>query len=190
MPSVECILRRRRLLYAPKLLKHAPPSLQAMLQTIHTPRGPVMPPWSKQLVDDMRILKQYFTIKLIEMPDPLMQPQAWAVLMTEFPQEWRMLVVEYIDFHSPFTERSREEVVPHLSRHRCSVCANAPVFKHAKALASHMRSKHGVRSDMNKYIGDTGVCPVCGTDFHNRVRLLAHVSDMRVRSKTRRVTCG
>eukprot|EP00973_Karenia_brevis_P013717 1861422-Karenia_brevis.AAC.1 len=89
------------------------------------------------------------------MPDPLMQPQAWAVLMTEFPQEWKMLIVGYIDFHSPFAERSHENVVDHCSMHKFTVCIDSPCFKNAKALASHMRSKHGVRSDMHKCIGDT-----------------------------------
>ena len=36
---------------------------------------------------------------------------------------------------------------------------------------------------------DSGICPVCTSHFHNRVRLLAHLSETRKRSKSNRATC-
>jgi len=71
----------------------------------------------------------------------------------------------------------------------CSLCAARPAFKNAKALASHMRSKHKVTSPLNKYIDTSGICPVCRTNFFSRTRVLAHVSETRVRNKTGRKTC-
>eukprot|EP00973_Karenia_brevis_P027721 3820619-Karenia_brevis.AAC.1 len=71
----------------------------------------------------------------------------------------------------------------------CELCEAKPAFKSAKALASHQRAKHKFRNPLGAYLDDSGICPVCGTNFHNRVRVLAHVSDTRVRSKVQRLTC-
>eukprot|EP00973_Karenia_brevis_P000276 38773-Karenia_brevis.AAC.1 len=57
---------------------------------------------------------------------------------------------------------------------------------------SHCRTKHGHRSDVNQYVGKISVCPVCKKDFHSRLRLLAHLSESRHRSKKihgRRLLC-
>ena len=42
---------------------------------------------------------------------------------------------------------------------------------------------------MCDFLDDSGICPVCNSNFHNRVRLLSHVSETRKRSKTNRATC-
>ena len=46
-----------------------------------------------------------------------------------------------------------------------------------------MRVKHNRVSPVKRYIGDTGVCPRCHTDFVSRVRLVRHLCD------SRRATC-
>ena len=185
---MECVLRRQRLLYAPKLMQHAPPSLLAMLQTIHSPRGDIPAPWSKQLVDDLRILQSYYGSKLSEMPDPQVNANAWALLMIGFASEWSMLVKGYFEFQSPMTERV-ETVSSNSLDFVCNLCDERPAFKNAKALASHQRTKHKLRNPLTDYLDDSGICPVCSSHFHNRVRLLAHVSETRKRSKTSHATC-
>ena len=54
-----------------------------------------------------------------------------------------------------------------------------PAFASNKALMSHCRAKHGARNAIIEHIGDTGICPSCGTNFITRLRLIAHLSDSR-----------
>eukprot|EP00973_Karenia_brevis_P023464 3230690-Karenia_brevis.AAC.1 len=68
--------------------------------------------------------------------------------------------------------------MPSVRTHTCMHCADEPAFATAKALASHMRAKHGKRNEIRKYV-DSAVCPVCKTDFKERLRCIAHLSDSR-----------
>ena len=45
-------------------------------------------------------------------------------------------------------------------------------------MASHRRTKHGVRNDIRLYV-QNAVCPCCLTDFQQRLRCIAHLSDPR-----------
>ena len=38
-------------------------------------------------------------------------------------------------------------------------------------------------------IPDIAVCPICNTNYHTRARLVAHLSETRVRSQVRRTNC-
>ena len=58
----------------------------------------------------------------------------------------------------------------------CEQCTGA--FASSKALASHMRAKHGQRIKVKDFLPNSE-CPSCGTDFQQRVRCIAHVSDSR-----------
>ena len=60
--------------------------------------------------------------------------------------------------------------------HQCPECNVG--FLTNKAMASHRRTKHGIRNDIRLYISSS-VCPCCKTDFRQRLRCLAHVSDTR-----------
>ena len=117
-----------------------------------------------------------------------MQPHAWTLLITEFPDEWKELVNGYTDYEDSCTDRV---VQSYHGQHEftCSLCASSPAFKSAKALASHIRCKHKVTNPLNKYIDNSGICPVCKTNFHSRTRVLAHVSETRIRNKSGRQTC-
>ena len=53
------------------------------------------------------------------------------------------------------------------------------VFDSQRALDSHARCKHGVRTDIRTYIGNTTVCPACNVKFSCRVGLVTHLSDKR-----------
>ena len=57
-------------------------------------------------------------------------------------------------------------------------CDCSSMFASARALASHRRSKHGVRSEYRRYV-PSSVCPACGTFFSTRVRCLVHIGDHR-----------
>ena len=61
--------------------------------------------------------------------------------------------------------------------HNCRECNVA--FGTARALASHNRTKHGVRAEQRFYCFSNGVCQQCGTNFNTRLRLMAHLCDSR-----------
>eukprot|EP00973_Karenia_brevis_P087497 12132330-Karenia_brevis.AAC.1 len=87
MPSVECRIQQRRLLYVARLLKTGPASLCALLHS--RPRGQNEPlPWVALLINDFRALMKFHSFKLEHMPDPLANPRAWEQLICKFPREW------------------------------------------------------------------------------------------------------
>ena len=57
-------------------------------------------------------------------------------------------------------------------------------------MIQHAIIKHSKRSLPSLCIGDTTKCMHCCTTFASRVSLLAHLGDMRVRSKVRGTCCG
>ena len=52
-------------------------------------------------------------------------------------------------------------------------------FPTDKARLQHMRVKHGKLSPFKERVGAVAVCAKCGTDFKQRFRLVAHLSDTR-----------
>ena len=184
VPCIECILRRKRLIYARRLMVHGPPALQALFQCrVGTCDAPL--PWVRQLLNDLCHLQRYHGQKLSEMPDPRQQPKAWPLLIIEFPQEWRELVNSYTEYENPCTS-SVVQPPNDLYEFSCSLCVGGPAFKSAKALASHVRIKHKVTNPLNTYVDDSGICPVCHTNFFSRARVLTHFSETRIRNKSGR----
>ena len=60
---------------------------------------------------------------------------------------------------------------------KCHLCDDNArrVFTSDRALRAHLVAGHGVRCRARLYIGD-GLCPVCGLQFHTRIRAIAHAS--------------
>ena len=143
-------MRRKRLIYARRVMAHGPPALQALFQCRVGP-GDEPLPWVRQLLNDLCHLQRYHGEKLREMPDPRQQPKAWTLLIVEFPQEWRELVNSYTEYENPCTSSVLQ---PHndLYEFSCNLCVGRPAFKSAKALASHMRTKHKVTNPLSKYV--------------------------------------
>ena len=72
--------------------------------------------------------------------------------------------------------------------YQCSMCVAKP-FASQKALDQHARIKHDQVSLVNRTIPDIAVCPICNTNYHTRGRLVAHLSETRVRSQVRSTNC-
>ena len=70
--------------------------------------------------------------------------------------------------------------------HVCHECTHRPAFETQKALLLHRRIRHKYRDLIVTYVDGSGVCPVCGTSFHSRLRCMAHLTDSR-RTKCRDV---
>ena len=69
----------------------------------------------------------------------------------------------------------------------CDICG-APRENHKK-LAVHRWAKRRITANVRTFIGDTSICAICGTDFFSRARLVKHLLERRVRSKTRGASC-
>jgi hypothetical protein len=185
MPSVQCELRQRRLLYLARVLRSAPASLRALLQT--SPGGHTLP-WVSLVMADMRALRLHHAAKLEEMPDPETDARPWCTVMMSYPTEWNELVRSYRYYSSTLlVERRRphfidasQETAPSgadpATRHCCSQCplTRQRVFADARALNSHLARVHGVRRAARRFVS-SGVCPACGLDFVTRARAIYHL---------------
>ena len=60
----------------------------------------------------------------------------------------------------------------------CALCEGRPCFATSRALQSHQRTKHNQRNPVRCFLFGSR-CPVCKTDFIDRLRCLAHLSDSR-----------
>ena len=60
----------------------------------------------------------------------------------------------------------------------CVICRPGMAFASSKALASHTRAKHKIKTSVRLYVRGT-CCPVCGVDFQHRARVLKHLGDTR-----------
>ena len=56
-------------------------------------------------------------------------------------------------------------------------------------MSSHKWSKHGIRSKILQLVDDETCCPVCDTECYSCARLVKHLLEKRVRSRTRGVSC-
>ena len=172
MPSIECMIRRKRLVYTSRLLRFGPACLRAMLQLNY--RGERMP-WAQLLLNDLAQLRMAVPDKLGSLPDPKLDPRPWVTIMVTCPAEWRELVYLYVGFvsslHKP-TQDSDEG-----SEFVCTDCQSK--FHTERALKSHCRSKHFHRNPVYQFVDSSGICPGCQTNYHTRLRVLSHITDKR-----------
>ena len=69
----------------------------------------------------------------------------------------------------------------------CNWCTKS--FCSKRALDTHARKTHAVRTPFSKYVDGTGACPVCKSVFSTRLRVLAHLADARKRGRASQ-PCG
>ena len=191
MPSIECILRRRRLLYLCRLLRHGPESLQAILSvTSEEPCAQSMP-WTSTIVADLKCIQLFYSAKLSGLGCPVARAREWCVFIKSYPHEWKAIVDGYHDVHDEFIVAKRRACdVPHAMRtFVCMTCVDKPAFSTAKQLAQHARARHGVRSFIDQFIDASGICPVCRQNCHSRLQVLAHCTEKRCRGKRKRAMC-
>jgi len=198
MPSIDCVLRRARLLYAARVTRSSKAhSLQALLSL--RPKGQPLP-WAKQLHDDLVYMYEHTSISVCVIhPDCKGSQYSWIHAMRHEPAEWSHCVREIFYTASVLDSKqlASQGHVPELfagegEAHNptqvmteplpqwvCKLCDPACLFVSEKSLQSHMRSKHKLTSIIPQYINKSGICPACGTFFQTRIRVIAHLSDRR-----------
>ena len=63
-------------------------------------------------------------------------------------------------------------------------------FSSAKGRDQHIRIKHKMRISVYDHVPVSSACRLCGTQFGNRLSLVAHLADRRVRSRVKGFSCG
>ena len=132
------------------------------------------------ILDDFRLLFRFVTEVRDVLPDPTSYgaPQTWYRLMISQPETWHSLIdkLRYVGSCVDVVKAS-ESLAAVVSTYACSDC-NAS-FASNKALLCHCRKAHGFRDSVRLFLNADGVCPVCQTFFHSRLRVIAHVNDRR-----------
>lgn len=123
----------------------------------------------------------------VVLPEPSRNPFQWASFMVQNPQKWNDLVsqLHYVEscLGRMATSLDAAGMVAH-SQHQCLHCKPASSFPTEKALNQHMRMKHNYRDPVCEFFDGSGICPICRTNYHTRLRVLNHVCNTR-RTKCR-----
>ena len=134
-------------------------------------------PWVLEAEKDCHRLREHGALPA-DFPNFLDEPGAWQSLM-QSAGTWKGLIDELF-FVESVTDRCVEACTPASSgralAYTCSRCTKA--FASQMALQAHCRAKHGDRLDIRRYVRNS-TCPACGTDYRDRLRCIAHLSDRR-----------
>ena len=122
--------------------------------------------------------------------------------MKWYPQEWADIVDRYRTCfddvehasqkasHANNAHGEEQHASAHARSHGyVSTLCGGVAFETYKQLCAHQRAKHGMRNSVVPLVGDISACPICGTDFRSRLRLMTHLSETRLRSKFATTTC-
>jgi len=182
-PSIDCLLMRKRLLYAARIQKCKSQSLSALLSQKNKTKSCA---WTVLINQDLEYV--YCNLSdcvcdaagIVQIGSPHSAPLVWEKLI--LGPKWREIVAQVFFINSILDERSSGE--EHPLHFVCEICREkSPETKHAfaskRALESHSRGKHGHRNNIRLYIDDSNKCPSCSSIYGSRLSLLAHLSDAR-----------
>ena len=172
-PSIDCLVMRARLRYLRRLLVAQPAGMLALLAS--RPAGHRLP-WLSLVAADMQRLRALVS-ECASLPCPEACAQEWYQFILADAGRWSR-VVSMLFFTDSVCDR--DVVAPSAAPARPFVCAQcAASFCTARELGQHSRIKHGARCQQRMFAPASAVCPVCGTMFRARLRLLAHLCDSR-----------
>ena len=146
--------------------------------------------WIAAIRDDLQELARRLPEKLASLGDPVENAADWQTLIERYPAEWSSLVDlafarPPVVADEPCVPKARAGAVN--LEFVCRTCSAA--FATGKARAQHERVKHKRRTYAEDFVGKEPVCPVCAKVFADRLRVVAHLSDTRVRAKHGRPSC-
>jgi len=176
-----------RILLLSSLLGFAPPHVPSLLSIRAGPEEKQLP-WTRLVLSDLELLASFHAARLAELGSPKTNAEAWASFIISFPAQWRSLVKSMIIQDMPLDSPVEKTELPAAAaRFQCPSCPAR--FPTEKALASHQRAKHKLRSPFLAYLPKSGVCPICRMQFSSRPRLLAHAIETRRRGR-RSILCS
>ena len=171
-PSIDCIIARARLQFLGRIVRQRPRTLLGLL---HLRRNHKRLPWVEQVAKDVEHLRRT-SVVAHSIGSFFDNPTGWHSIIND-EATWRHIVADLFFVESICDSKQREQVGG--SRHLGFVCNKCDcAFASQRALESHCRAKHGERLKIREYV-DSCTCPCCGTDFRQRLRCIAHLSDRR-----------
>ena len=170
-PSVECLVARARLLYLGKLVRRRPRHLLGLLGLR---RHECVLPWLSAAAKDVDFVR---VRQRAPLPPLLSAPIAWHQLMQR-EGDWVRLVNSLFFEDSACDKRAAPGAGTVPLSFQCETCGKC--FASKVARMSHERAAHGRRSHVRAF-ARSSVCACCGTQFHNRLRLLDHLGNARTR---------
>ena len=135
-------------------------------------------------MSDLKFVRTHVRWLADVLPPPDRDSESWSTFIMHEGSRWSEVISE-IHFDDSVcdniqnTHNNTDVPVP-FDTFPCASCEAK--FGTQKALLSHMRSKHGVKTPMRFYAGADFCCQACKTVYSTRTRLLAHLTDSR-RSK-------
>ena len=138
-----------------------------------TKNGAASRPWVSLRAADTERLRTSGTVPA-DLPNFAAAPQRWHDLMCN-ASAWDRAVSELF-FSTSCCDTKASHADQGAEQYHCSECEAS--FCTDRAKQSHERAKHGKRIVIKDYL-PSAVCPSCGTDFQQRLRCIAHVSDKR-----------
>ena len=179
---VQLQLRIERIKFAARLFGKAPEELRRLATSEDVNDTDT---WYGLLSQDLQHMTNVMNKELAAMPRYSSQPDQWHKLWADFPGAWKLLVKRFAQrlrescnsVHE--IERAEDTQFVHASSdlegvHTCANCGNQ--FASNCGLAVHIARVHGVRRPAPSYAKRDGTCASCKRCFHNRVRLVHHLS--------------
>ena len=183
VPSIDCLLMRRRLMFVARIGIHRFVALNSLLKQSSASK---QLRWVSLVAQDLKFVYDTYASEICELyglqtiEAPSFAPMQGLEFMSD--AKWHTLVAKVffiescLDVHGTVTSPAHNFV--------CHECVASKVlgktsFATAKALQSHQRVKHGTRNNICMYIGDTATCPSCKTVFSSRLSVVSHLSDSR-----------
>ena len=190
--SADIVLRQKRLVAFPALLSDAGPlALRGLLRT----DGPVTVQQATWASDLQWVWET--SPKLVELPDPVLDPAPWTALIMGHPAAWCDIVRSAVG-RTPsaavpkeflHVNRAEADELQALAVGRLFICQQCPAdmrrcLGSRAALLSHCTRVHGHTCPIRPFVVDE-TCPACGKAFGNRRRALHHAaySSKRCRAK-------
>ena len=179
---VQLQLRIERINFAARLFGKAPEELRLLAASENRNDTNT---WYGLLSQDLEHMTTVMHKELAAMPTYSSHPEQWHKLWVDFPGAWKLLVKRYAQrlresFSSLHEVESAEDAQFEYGSsdieglHTCADCGKQ--FASNCGLAVHMARVHGVRRPAPSYAGRDGTCASCKRCFHNRLRLVHHLS--------------
>jgi hypothetical protein len=172
--DISVYIRKARLLYFARVVRHGPPILLALIQQTSQYAGS----WGAQLCGDLNWLKERST-KLDSLPVPATGSFAqWQALARDYPNQWKKIVqntVSDVELNVQPGSTDTFDVPLAYLQHECSACDLS--FSSPQGLCLHSFKVHGRRSIAARYTMPGGTCQECLLHCHDRPRLARHLID-------------
>ena len=179
---VQLQLRIERIKFAARLFGKAPDELRRLATSEDVNDTDT---WYGLLSQDLEHMTVVMHKELAAMPMYSSHPEQWHKLWADFPGAWKLLIKRFAQrlrescnlAHE--MESAEDTQFAHVSSdlegvHTCANCGKQ--FASNCGLAVHMARVHGVRRPAPSYAKRDGACASCKRCFHNRVRLVHHLS--------------